>query len=81
MTTFEDVRIFDGSHLTARMNVVVEDKEITQISSQQIRVIEHGQLPMALGKPEQRKFFPERIMLIGWQKIRRKSCIWHRFFI
>jgi imidazolonepropionase-like amidohydrolase len=36
MTIFEDVRIFDGTTLTARMNVVVEGNKITQISAQPI---------------------------------------------
>lgn len=36
MTIFEDVRIFDGSTLTAKMNVAVEGNKITQISSQPI---------------------------------------------
>ncbi len=36
MTLFEDVRIFDGTSLTAKMNVAVEGNKITQISSQPI---------------------------------------------
>ncbi|WP_447876649.1 hypothetical protein, partial [Serratia fonticola] len=36
MTIFEDVRIFDGTSLTAKMNVAVEGNKITQISSQPI---------------------------------------------
>lgn len=36
MTIFEDVRIFDGTSLTAKMNVAVEGNKITQISSQAI---------------------------------------------